>query len=166
MVGAKDDTRPDLNYSLGFCVSAIEVNLAIITASGPAIWPLVRSWMPRIFSTMSLSNGGYHQNNEINWTPNGTTRRNAYANTSSRVGDSINGTNNIHVTSNNIPMKDLKEMRATGHSPTDSDEEILTQSVTGILRVTDFSVTHDDDSRHNDSGFSDSAKRSSGRSLY
>ncbi|KAI1312138.1 hypothetical protein F5Y03DRAFT_265299 [Xylaria venustula] len=35
--------------SIGFVTSAIETNLALITASAPALRPLLRTWFPRIF---------------------------------------------------------------------------------------------------------------------
>ncbi|KAI0480280.1 hypothetical protein GGR56DRAFT_687269 [Xylariaceae sp. FL0804] len=37
----------DVNGSIGFVTSAIETNLAIITASAPALRPLFRAWFPR-----------------------------------------------------------------------------------------------------------------------
>ncbi|RYP03087.1 hypothetical protein DL765_010600 [Monosporascus sp. GIB2] len=39
----------DPDGNVGFATSAIEMNLAIITASTPALWPLLRSWFPRLF---------------------------------------------------------------------------------------------------------------------
>lgn len=35
--------------SIGFVTSAIETNLALITASAPALRPLLRTWFPRLF---------------------------------------------------------------------------------------------------------------------
>ncbi|KAJ3568472.1 hypothetical protein NPX13_g6411 [Xylaria arbuscula] len=39
--------NPDAN--IGFVTSAIETNLALITASAPALRPLLRTWFPKIF---------------------------------------------------------------------------------------------------------------------
>lgn len=39
----------DPSYSIGFVTSAIENNLALITASVPALTPLLRSWFPGLF---------------------------------------------------------------------------------------------------------------------
>jgi hypothetical protein len=47
----------DYTYDIGFSTSAIETNIAIITASGAAMKPLFRRWFPHFFST--LSNAGY-----------------------------------------------------------------------------------------------------------
>jgi hypothetical protein len=40
---------PDPTYNIGFVTSAIETNLALITASAPALMPLLRSWFPNFF---------------------------------------------------------------------------------------------------------------------
>lgn len=40
---------PDPTYNIGFVTSAIETNLALITASAPAMMPLLRSWFPSLF---------------------------------------------------------------------------------------------------------------------
>jgi hypothetical protein len=39
----------DPTYNIGFVTSAIETNLALITASAPALMPLLRSWFPSLF---------------------------------------------------------------------------------------------------------------------
>ena len=48
---------PDSNYSASYVLSTIENNLAIVAASGPALWPLARRWLPRLFSRLGLSRG-------------------------------------------------------------------------------------------------------------
>ncbi|SPO02965.1 related to integral membrane protein PTH11 [Cephalotrichum gorgonifer] len=47
-----DDDVP--SASIGFVTSAVETNLALITASAPAMLPLLRTWFPSLFG----SNGG------------------------------------------------------------------------------------------------------------
>lgn len=47
----------DSNYSLGYTTTAFETNLAVITASGPALWPLARKWFPGFFNNLGLSQG-------------------------------------------------------------------------------------------------------------
>lgn len=39
----------DPDGNVGFTTSAIETNLALITASAPALRPLLRAWFPRLF---------------------------------------------------------------------------------------------------------------------
>ncbi|KAI0527889.1 hypothetical protein F5B22DRAFT_640866 [Xylaria bambusicola] len=43
----KTSLNPDAN--IGFVISAIETNLALITASAPALRPLLRTWFPKMF---------------------------------------------------------------------------------------------------------------------
>ena len=43
------DPGPDPTYNIGFVISTIETNLAIITASVPALKPLFRRWFPSVF---------------------------------------------------------------------------------------------------------------------
>ncbi|EPE04902.1 cfem domain-containing protein [Ophiostoma piceae UAMH 11346] len=51
----------DPTYSLGFCTSGIETNLAIICASAPSLRGLVRSWFPRFFSSNRPSGNPYYE---------------------------------------------------------------------------------------------------------
>jgi len=160
-----DTDNPDPNYSLGFCVSSIEVNLAIITASGPALWPLVRAWMPRFFTSVGASggyNGGYNGGRaDMEWTPNGTHRRRTDGNASKMGGVIVNSSRVVAGggggggTSSNIALKDIRadrswvrlEERSRSDNQADSDEEFLTQNAgPGILRTTEYSVTRDADS--------------------
>jgi hypothetical protein len=46
---------PDRHYSIGFVTAAAETNLAIVTASAPALWPLARKWFPGTFQKMHIS---------------------------------------------------------------------------------------------------------------
>ncbi|OLN87817.1 hypothetical protein CCHL11_00418 [Colletotrichum chlorophyti] len=126
------DKSPDKNFSLGFCVSAIECNLAIITASAPALWPLFRRWMPQLKTAKDQNyyNHKYHANQQ-GWI---------------RTGDGPNTTSTAPEES--IGMKDMGGLTATTHvrsngsNSSDSDEELMTG--TGIMRTTHFAVTRDD----------------------
>lgn len=46
---------PDLHYALGYITSSVEINLAIITASAPALWPLARRWFPGAFERIGIN---------------------------------------------------------------------------------------------------------------
>ncbi len=46
----------DPTYNIGFVTSAIETNLALITASAPALMPLLKSWFPSIFGGDTYGN--------------------------------------------------------------------------------------------------------------
>ena len=45
----------DPTYNIGFVTSAVETNLALITASAPALMPLLRSWFPSLFGGVSAA---------------------------------------------------------------------------------------------------------------
>ena len=45
---------PDMHYALGYITSSVEINLAIITASAPALWPLARRWFPGLFERIGI----------------------------------------------------------------------------------------------------------------
>ncbi|KAK3363387.1 hypothetical protein B0T25DRAFT_596600 [Lasiosphaeria hispida] len=44
----------DRHYSLGYITSNMEINLAIVTASVPALWPLARRWFPGVFESLGI----------------------------------------------------------------------------------------------------------------
>lgn len=44
----------DRNYSLGYTTNTIEINLAVLCASAPALWPLFRRWFPGLFHSLGL----------------------------------------------------------------------------------------------------------------
>lgn len=47
--------REDMHYSIGYATNTIELNLAIVTATIPALWPLARLWFPSVFESMGIS---------------------------------------------------------------------------------------------------------------
>ncbi|OKL55413.1 hypothetical protein UA08_09266 [Talaromyces atroroseus] len=129
------DTNPDANYSLGFCVSSIECNLAIITACGPAMWPLLRTWIPRGLT-------GYRSDNN-----NGDVELTRSAN---RTPGSSATPMNLGRRFSRKEIKDIRGDNARGKTfisasrPEDSDEEVLMMHETvGIVRTTDYSVVRE-----------------------
>lgn len=48
---------PDSNYNIGYITTALETNLAVMAACGPALWPLARRWFPGFFQNLGLSRG-------------------------------------------------------------------------------------------------------------
>jgi len=74
----------DSRYSLGYTTNSIEVNLAIITASIPALWPLARAWFPRAFSSLGIDRPYLYPDIEVVYdttpsSPIGTTRPTIHA---------------------------------------------------------------------------------------
>jgi hypothetical protein len=60
-------TVEDRHYSIGYVTSAVEINLAIITASVPALWPLARRWMPGAFETLGINRPYMHPDIEVEY---------------------------------------------------------------------------------------------------
>lgn len=61
------DTDPDSRYSISFVTSAIEANLAIMTGSSPALWPLIRGRVGPAGSTAAGTQQRYHASNNTGW---------------------------------------------------------------------------------------------------
>lgn len=49
------DSPADPTYSLGYVLSAVESNLAIVAASVPALWPLARRWFPSMDDRLGIN---------------------------------------------------------------------------------------------------------------
>ncbi|GJC87858.1 hypothetical protein ColLi_10696 [Colletotrichum liriopes] len=124
----------DNYHEIGLTTSSIEVNLAIFSACVPALRPLFRRWMPKLFggtTNKQSTEPGYYK----------------YATGSRRNHTGTRGEDDMV----------LKEMRSRAHcteirsaSPTGSEEEIMTYN--GIVRTTNFNVHYEsnvsvDDSR-------------------
>lgn len=111
----------DFHYSITIVYSTIEVNLAIVSASVPALRYLVRNWFPKLFG--STAKGKYNTSGNVYYGPN--------SRTAPRTTDVIG----------------LKDIRSGRHhteirsdSPTGSEEEIMTYN--GIIRTMDVSQTY------------------------
>lgn len=106
---------PDPTYSFGPCCESIEGNLAILTASIPALWPLIRQWFPRLVSRLNSS----YKGGSAGWTgePSGVDQ------SSKRQTFMMKSMRSNHGRS---------ELRSK--SPSGSEEEIMTYN--GILRTT------------------------------
>ncbi|KAI0385555.1 hypothetical protein F5Y04DRAFT_246140 [Hypomontagnella monticulosa] len=126
-----NDPSPDKNFSIGFCVSSIECNLAILTASAPALWPLIRRWIPHLKSTGDRSYYGQHK----------------YGGATHAAQQGYIRTTDGPENNTNIGLKDMngRRVRTEVRSARDSDEEILTG--TGIMRTTQFTVSSEDEYR-------------------
>ncbi|KAI1780731.1 hypothetical protein F4818DRAFT_396618 [Hypoxylon cercidicola] len=137
-----NDTSLDKNFSLGFCVSSIECNLAILTASAPALWPLIRRWVPHLKSSNGQSYYGHHK----------------YGGGTTHAQQGYIRTTDGH--ESGIGLKDMnnRRVRTDIRSARDSDEEILTG--TGIMRTTQFTVSTEDDYSHKTSRNLDSTTHS------
>jgi len=66
----------DRHYSIGFVCSCAELNLAIITASIPALWPLARRWFPGAFASLGIDRPHLYPDIEVAYAtnPSGSSR--------------------------------------------------------------------------------------------
>ncbi|KAL0944005.1 uncharacterized protein CTRU02_201892 [Colletotrichum truncatum] len=123
----------DPTYDIRFTYSAVETNLAIITASAPALRGLFLRWFPKFFASLkSSSNGryGYGRSGD-------PTKKSRVTATATR------GRSTTHTESNTFQLKNMKgrsEIRS--HSPTTSEEEIMTYD--GIMRTREVNIVYDD----------------------
>ncbi|OAA67983.1 hypothetical protein SPI_00178 [Niveomyces insectorum RCEF 264] len=113
----------DPTYTLGFCTSAIETNLAIICASAPSLRGLVRSWFPNFLSINYPNYDPRYPSNSNARAGYGGQRSNPYGNGSTHT--------------------------AVNSSPSASEEEIMTYN--GIMRTTNVKVLYDNESERKDS---------------
>ncbi|KAI0017342.1 hypothetical protein F4780DRAFT_796506 [Xylariomycetidae sp. FL0641] len=119
-------TNMDPDGNIGFVTSAIETNLVLITASAPALRPLLRAWFPSLFRTSGNGDdvkGGATAGHR----PQGTTTTNTNATRLTR-------------------MKSQTKLRS--ESPRPSQEEAMT--LNGIVRRSDVYIHYD--SRSGDVG--------------
>lgn len=61
----------DKHYSLGYTLNTIEVNLAIVTATIPALWPLARFWFPTVFESMGINRPYLYPDIEVGYVSSG-----------------------------------------------------------------------------------------------
>ncbi|CAK7230582.1 hypothetical protein SCUCBS95973_007624 [Sporothrix curviconia] len=154
----------DPTYSLGFCTSAIETNLAIICASAPSLRGLIRTWFPTFFSSAGPtydyrygdSNGygpgrrGTNPYGAGSVTTNIASRHNKEpggaggVTSTDGLGSNAAGTGRRGV-GGSFALRDLKggskTHTAVNSSPSASEEEIMTYN--GIVRTTNVQVHYD-----------------------
>ncbi|OBS24610.1 hypothetical protein FPOA_05150 [Fusarium poae] len=144
------DPGEDTFYTVLPVWGAIETNIAIISASIPALRPLFRRWFPALFGGSSGVTSG---------TPYGD-----------RYGNNSRGTHGLRSHNHdNIHLKDLRgarnqrtEIRSV--SPTGSEEEIMTYN--GIMRTTNINVAYEDTSKCNLAETGTTESRTSSEARY
>jgi hypothetical protein len=65
----------DQHYSVGYTLNTVEVNLAIVTATIPALWPLARRWFPAMFESMGINRPYLYPDIEVGYVPSSDGRR-------------------------------------------------------------------------------------------
>ena len=135
------DPDADPYHDIGVMLNVVEVNVAIISASGPALRPLFRSWMPSLFAG---SSGRYLSGKKSEYPEYGNSHFAGTSRHTSIAGGGIalkamgRGTNRAQHT----------ECRSV--SPSGSEEEIMTYN--GILRTTQVQLNYEDNKGHAPSG--------------
>ncbi|OLN84895.1 hypothetical protein CCHL11_03882 [Colletotrichum chlorophyti] len=122
----------DPTYDIRFTYSAVETNLAIITASAPALRGLFLRWFPKFFASVKSSSEGkygYGRSGD-------PTKRSRTMATATRGRPPTHHADAFQLKN----MKGRSEIRS--HSPTTSEEEIMTYD--GIMRTTEVNVVYDD----------------------
>lgn len=126
-----------MHYNIAYVWTAVEVNLAVISCSMPALRPLFSRWFPKLFGTdgsksteQPYAGNLYGGSSHI---------------TSAHRGAGDRGTDNRE---SRYALKDLgstwKQNQHTeirGVSPSGSEEEIMTYN--GILRTTNVNVEYE-----------------------
>ncbi len=64
----------DAHYSLGYTLNTVEVNLAIVTATIPALWPLARLWFPSVFESMGINRPYLYPDIEVGYVEHASPR--------------------------------------------------------------------------------------------
>ncbi|KAK1990362.1 CFEM domain-containing protein [Colletotrichum falcatum] len=126
----------DPTYDIRFTYSAVETNLAIITASAPALRGLFRRWFPNFFASLKSSSKGvygYGRSAE-------RTRKSRLGGTTTTTTTTTTGGSTVSEAFKLKSMKGRSEIRS--HSPTTSEEEIMTFD--GIMRTTEVDVVYAD----------------------
>lgn len=127
---SSDPQKTDYTYDIRFTYAVIETNLAIITASAPALRPMFLKWFPNFFSALRSSKNNYSPSRGRDERSMATNRTRG----GTGVRSSLRGP---------FPLKEIKRRAAIRtHSPTKSEEEIMTYD--GIVRTSDVTVEFDD----------------------
>ena len=132
--------NPDPTYSIGFVSSAVETNIAILTACAPALKPLVMRYLPRILGTSR-----YARSNPSNIHYYGQSGRNG-----TRYGQgtqvTIQGGHNAK--SKAFEMGTLKRSKKPSDSSSaDNDSEKGIMTYDGIIRSIEVDVSYVSDER-------------------
>lgn len=127
------------HHNIAYVWTAVEVNLAIISSSMPALRPLFSRWYPKLFGSNSAKSSNQPYPNQYHRKHSGL------------------GSNGVDRSQNheshpiNYMLRDLNPGRkhakteVRGMSPSGSEEEILTYN--GILRTTNVNVVYEDAKR-------------------
>ncbi|KAI9641187.1 hypothetical protein NHQ30_009987 [Ciborinia camelliae] len=158
----------DATHNIGFCLSSIENNLAIITASAPALKPLFRHWFPNLFTI--LSDKACDNHNGGTYAVPGT----RYGRGTRKSGTGLRGSRfmsgNAAFILEDLPdvrdgrIENLNKIRrVNGQGEGDSEQEIV--RCEGIMKTTNISVKYGDGDGKSEISGSRNGMRTSAESL-
>ncbi|KAJ5162210.1 hypothetical protein N7492_007602 [Penicillium capsulatum] len=136
---------PDASYSIGFCSSAVEVNVAVVTACGPSMKAIASKYLPRLLGTSRGETSGYggtsgsrgkfpprifsHKSQVQSQTDDGY-----------EMADPLGG-HRVDVGVGTGDAFDMRKYKRGGDSPSISSGS--EDGVVGIVKTTDVSVKYD-----------------------
>jgi hypothetical protein len=116
----------DPTYNIGFVISAIETNLAIITASVPALKPLFKRWFPSIFGAASDPYDSIRANQ--------ATKQSRTASSKTNIG-----MRSMH---DNFLLNNMKARTDVHSEKSSSQDVIMPDREGGIVKIVDVSVNY------------------------
>lgn len=134
----------DIYYSIGWAISPIECNLAIVAASMPALWPLLRKFFPSFYSDINYSYRVNMQPPASNQAPT------FHSNPARPMGRSKMDEDDDDDDADEIYM--METMQGNGQAdcrattPTGSQDGIVDLK-NGIVRTTDVEIGYEDASK-------------------
>lgn len=166
----------DSHYSLGYTLNTIEVNLAIVTATIPALWPLGRRWFPAVFESMGIDRPYLYPDIEVGYARSRRRASNQAASAAPQAARALQGKilwlqrprtpNFVRPTTHgsgesggsNLALTDIRgqkvhstisgrRSRSTGRS---GDEDDLTEDYHGIIRRAGIDLVHEEDDSSTD----------------
>ncbi|KAJ5692323.1 hypothetical protein N7462_001746 [Penicillium macrosclerotiorum] len=141
-------TSPDYTYSIGFCSSAIEVNVAVITACGPSMKAIATKYLPRLLGSSNGETSGYGagtsgSRGRFPGSKIFSTRQASHLHSNADDGYEMAdpaGGHRVEIGANSANAFDMRKYRRGGDSPSISSGS--EDGVTGIVKTMDVSVKY------------------------
>ncbi|KAJ6098343.1 hypothetical protein N7499_002717 [Penicillium canescens] len=135
----------DPTYNIGFCSSAIEVNVAVITACGPSMKAIASRYLPRLLGISRRETSGYAAGTSGSRGRFPGSKRFTSNNLHSTEDDRYemadpNARNTVSIGRTGSGRFDMRKYRRGGDSPSISSGS--ENGVAGIVKTTDVSVKY------------------------
>ncbi|KAF3390291.1 hypothetical protein F1880_009130 [Penicillium rolfsii] len=144
--------NPDPTWDIGFCSSAVEVNVAVVTACGPSMKAIATRYLPRLLGTSRGEHSGYGAGTSGGsrgrfpgsklFATNKSQRKSqlhSHADDGYEMADPKGG-NTVDI-GHDSDRFDMRKYRRGGDSPSISSGS--QDGVVGIIKTTDVSVKYD-----------------------